>query len=758
MAKKIRSWSKPDNIENLIGIKKVDYSIFLYGIHIPVVFREDFLEANKNIEVDAGTSEELILMINGEEFKAELRNIQLTRGNREALQIRYDSNAVLKEYLKKIFQYSYSYISAEQERTGKSNVIIPDEDAEYIEFYKTDTPFKYIIKTVTKDTSIIGYPFRNIFDSAEDVRWTFSFIRNILLKLGITDGSDERFSVTLPKEKNSIHLNCYAWRLLGIRRMNAETSIELALLDKAVPLEPARHVFSFKQGEQEDSISIYSFPFNIIKDNEARVWSDLDAALANIKERFANIKKTNYLDSSVQSLEEAIFDAEALDKIIENGIEIGRETNIWIFQGKPSEYNITKALNNLSEIMWRVTRYKNQIKPGDKVYIWESGDDAGIIATAEVLTLPQHVRRTPEDASYRIGGQAVINDEFLGVVLKIRDVLPRKITKDKILGNSVLKDLMIIRSPQGINFYVKESEDRELMKIINNNRIVNPPVIDPDLNPPYSSLECAQDLGMEVEMVERWIRTIERKGQAILYGPPGTGKTYSARHIAKVLVAEGNGFVETLQFHPAYAYEDFVQGIRPVTENGALLYKLMNGRFIDFCERSRDRKGKCVLIIDEINRANLSRVFGELMYLLEYRSESIPLAGGKFFSIPANVYIIGTMNTADRSIAIVDHALRRRFAFFELTTNYSVLDNYHKETGFPVNKLITLLKQINAAIGDKRYEIGISYFMRDDLMEEIQDIWEMEIVPYLEEYFFDQPDKVTSFTWDKVEGVLSNEQ
>src|SRR5690606_11871441 len=128
---------------------------------------------------------------------------------------------------------------------------------------------------------------------------------------------------------------------------------------------------------------------------------------------------------------------------------------------------------------------------------------------------------------------------------------------------------------------------------------------------------------------------------------------------------------------PSYAYEDFMQGIRPQSKDGRLEYPLVPGRFLDFCERARSRDGRCVLVIDEINRADLSRVFGELMYLLEYRDREVPLSGGQRFSIPSNVRIIGTMNTADRSIALVDYALRRRFAFLRLSPNFHVLRRYH---------------------------------------------------------------------------------
>lgn len=209
-----------------------------------------------------------------------------------------------------------------------------------------------------------------------------------------------------------------------------------------------------------------------------------------------------------------------------------------------------------------------------------------------------------------------------------------------------------------------------------------------------------------------------------------------------------------MQFHPAYSYEDFIQGIRPQSQNGILVYPLVPGRFLEFCKKAESREDTCVLIIDEINRANLAQVFGELMYLLEYRDREIPLAGGNMFRIPKNVRIIGTMNTADRSIANIDHALRRRFAFIELRPNYDVLRRYHLKAGFRVEGLIKILQQLNQAIADKNYEIGISFFLTDNLREDIEDIWRMEIEPYLEEYFFNQLKKVDEFRWDEIKNKL----
>jgi 5-methylcytosine-specific restriction protein B len=276
---------------------------------------------------------------------------------------------------------------------------------------------------------------------------------------------------------------------------------------------------------------------------------------------------------------------------------------------------------------------------------------------------------------------------------------------------------------------------------------------------PYPLPQLAAETGFDEAELARWVRAIERKGQAILYGPPGTGKTFMAEKLAKHLIGGGDGFIELVQFHPAYAYEDFIQGIRPESQGDHLTYPLKPGRFLEFCEKAQTRQDTCVLIIDEINRANLSRVFGELMYLLEYRDREIPLAGGRFLQIPANVRLIGTMNTADRSIALVDHALRRRFAFIALYPNYELLRRYHQQqqTGFSVEGLIETLTKLNRAIGDRHYEVGVTFFLRPDLADQIEDVWRTEIEPYLEEYFFDRPEQAEAFRWDKAKAQLGRD-
>ena len=273
--------------------------------------------------------------------------------------------------------------------------------------------------------------------------------------------------------------------------------------------------------------------------------------------------------------------------------------------------------------------------------------------------------------------------------------------------------------------------------------------------PQYTLEDFAADSRFTKDRIQDWERKLRRKMHIVFQGPPGTGKTFVAERMARMLLSESAGYSDTVQFHPSYAYEDFMQGIHPQVENGELTYRIQAGRFLEFCReaRKRDAQTPCVLIIDEINRANLSRVFGELMYLLEYRDKTIPLAaGGDKFNIPPNVYLIGTMNTADRSIALVDHALRRRFSFIHLPPDYEVLKTRLEDDGLPSVSLISTLEEINDQINDRNYELGISFFMNDgkNLRTILPDIWTSEIEPYLEEYFYDRPSKVDAFRWPEL--------
>ncbi|WP_137772282.1 MULTISPECIES: AAA family ATPase [unclassified Microbacterium] len=258
------------------------------------------------------------------------------------------------------------------------------------------------------------------------------------------------------------------------------------------------------------------------------------------------------------------------------------------------------------------------------------------------------------------------------------------------------------------------------------------------------------ELAGATHLHEAWLgkvtSALHRRGQVILYGPPGTGKTYVARALADRLGKPGS-VVKRIQFHPSYTYEDFFAGYRPVTDAaGQLSFSLTRGPLREIADEARKNPDvPHVLMIDEINRANLSKVFGELYYLLEYRDDAIDVLyagsgddGGKSFSLPANVLIIGTMNTADRSIALLDSAMRRRFSFFELHPDVAPVkgilgrwSEQHPQT-LPVAALFELL---NESIRDREDRIGPSHLLRtDDLGEDdLRAVWEESILPLLEE-------------------------
>jgi len=261
------------------------------------------------------------------------------------------------------------------------------------------------------------------------------------------------------------------------------------------------------------------------------------------------------------------------------------------------------------------------------------------------------------------------------------------------------------------------------------------------------------------------------KRQIILYGPPGTGKTYVARELAKWvtgLVDPPADRVEMIQFHPAYSYEDFIEGIRPESkpaEGGrfAVDYPPRPGVFRRFCTGAESNPDQpCVFIIDEINRGNIPRIFGELMLLLEYRDQDVALPySGKRFQIPPNVYLIGTMNTADRSIALVDFALRRRFHFFHFGADPDLLERWLADNPPRVPYLANLYRRLSEeAIDDPDYAVGPSYFMDPNLTErKLERIWQYSIEPYLEEYFVEQRARLNRWRWDSdfLKGIRGEE-
>jgi len=271
------------------------------------------------------------------------------------------------------------------------------------------------------------------------------------------------------------------------------------------------------------------------------------------------------------------------------------------------------------------------------------------------------------------------------------------------------------------------------------------------VEPPEATLAALADsLYLDVGFLERVDRLLEDKRQVIFQGPPGTGKTYVARELANFLTGSSDN-VTIVQFHPSYSYEDFVQGYRPNEDGNG--FSLRDGPLLRAAKRAAaDTDSVHVLIIDEINRGNLAKVFGELYYLLEYRTFEITLQySDEPFRLPKNLWIIGTMNTTDRSIAIVDGALRRRFYFVPFFPDEppvaGLLDRWLARNKPELAWVGDVVRKANAMLRDRNAAVGPSHFMRPDLDEEwVELIWHHAVLPYIEEQLFAEPELVREFS------------
>lgn len=272
----------------------------------------------------------------------------------------------------------------------------------------------------------------------------------------------------------------------------------------------------------------------------------------------------------------------------------------------------------------------------------------------------------------------------------------------------------------------------------------------------------ASDLLVDEEFLREAVSLLRDKGQLILYGPPGTGKTYLARALLRLL-APDEARHEVVQFHPSYSYEDFVQGYRPITSaDGSLSYEIKPGPLMRMSTLARELPDfEHVLLIDEINRGNLPKILGELLYLLEYRNDEVALMYGEDglrFSLPKKLLIIGTMNTADRSIALVDSALRRRFHFIPLFPGQhplqGILRRWLEQNVPKMSYVADIVDHLNAKLRERfgpHLQLGHSYFMRGDLSEVVlQRIWLYDVMPFLEEQLFGHDEELREFKLDRL--------
>lgn len=276
--------------------------------------------------------------------------------------------------------------------------------------------------------------------------------------------------------------------------------------------------------------------------------------------------------------------------------------------------------------------------------------------------------------------------------------------------------------------------------------------------PVYTANDFLNEVYMSETNYQLLVNLLKNKKNIIMQGAPGVGKTFAAKRLAySMMGVKDPNRVMMVQFHQSYSYEDFIEGFRPAATG----FELKKGPFYNFCKKAEDDlENDYYFIIDEINRGNLSKIFGELFMLVENDKRGISLQllySGYKFSVPENVYIIGMMNTADRSLAMLDYALRRRFAFFEFSPAFETngFRKYRQEkNNKKFDNLINAVEKLNAAIENdetlgRGFRIGHSYFCTDKVIDDmwLNSVITYEIVPLLNEYWFDEPNKVREWEY-----------
>ena len=329
-----------------------------------------------------------------------------------------------------------------------------------------------------------------------------------------------------------------------------------------------------------------------------------------------------------------------------------------------------------------------------------------------------------------------------------------------------LEKMEFFVQPNGSLFKLTQGEYDFIMDIV---REENPMKSPEAIVAKYSKADFLSKVFMTEERYNVLEALLRNKKNVILQGAPGVGKTFAAKKLAYAMMGEvDDSRIELVQFHQNYSYEDFIMGYRPEKDG----FKLTEGIFYKFCQVAANHPDKeYFFIIDEINRGNMSKIFGELMMLIEkdYRGTKATLAySGMPFSVPENLYIIGMMNTADRSLAMIDYALRRRFSFFEMEPGFNSEGFQKYQNAFAnetFNTLIDQIKVLNKEISEdpslgRGFRIGHSYFCgREEsgcTTDWMRSVVEFDILPMLAEYWFDEPAKLQH--WEKnLRGVFDDE-
>lgn len=382
----------------------------------------------------------------------------------------------------------------------------------------------------------------------------------------------------------------------------------------------------------------------------------------------------------------------------------------------------------------RVYKYFEKVRPGDKMVGYETTPKKRVVARL-VVTRGIHLDEEDQES----------------IEFRVDAFYPNQPNWDELQQDQLLTDAEVFANNQGSLFQLSQKEYERIEQIAMGKHVSWES---------YDISDAAENNLLDERWLDETLDLWKAKKNMVLQGPPGTGKSFVAERLAWLLMGQKDATrLHMVQFHPSYSYEDFIEGYRP---DGNAGFELQPGHFLKFCRRAETEPDKpFVFIIDEINRGNLGKVFGEVMLGIEAdkRGKRIHLqySSDGAFSLPGNVYFIGTMNTADRSLAVVDYALRRRFVFKNLIPEFG--DRFRdflkdrKVDGSIISRIQVMMQDVNKLIKDDHslgigFTIGHSYFCTPpsdgkSKKQWLDNVLLYEIVPLLEEYWFDQPDQLS---------------
>lgn len=519
---------------------------------------------------------------------------------------------------------------------------------------------------------------------------------------------------------------------------------------------------------------------------------ETDKLPATLVEKLPKITNKIAAETYLTILESVHSYLNSEDSLLKSFVDLSY--NAWEFSNEVNEQIKAEkqsfaTVNSLGDNEENITRYW-MYSPGNHACKWEDFYISGIMAIGwgEIGDLKQFSDKTAMKAKMK----EIFGDEYsykndahatwqFANELKIGDIVFAKKGKNKIIGKGIVESDYIFdelgdsefKHVRRVNWTNKGSWEHPGQAVTKTLTDITPykeyveklnalfeyedsePIEEQEKHyDKYTEQDFLNDVFMSADDYDILKNLILNKKNIILQGAPGVGKTFAAKRLAYSIMGEKDtNRVVMVQFHQSYSYEDFIMGYRPTSDGH---FELKKGPFYNFCKRAEDDSdNKYFFIIDEINRGNISKIFGELFMLIENdkRKLKLPLMyGDEEFSIPENVYVIGMMNTADRSLAMLDYALRRRFAFYEFKPAFDT-DGFRKyrdsKSNEKYNRLIVAVEKINEIIENdvtlgKGFRIGHSYFCTKNAVDDkwLNSVVTYEILPLLEEYWFDDNSKV----------------